>query len=136
MKRFAQAVAPVMLLLLALSFGSLPYFVERNKAHADGISASADCNLNAVEATIVCDSTTSHATMLATVQKGGYLVNGGSNSVFINFSGGAIAGTNAQNTTGEVEFPALATIPVRPSCRVFSYQAATSTSVLYWYPSE
>ncbi len=106
------------------------------RTHADGINASADCNLDAVEATIVCDSTTSHATMLASVQKGGYLVNGGANSVFINFKGGAIAGTNAQNTTGEIEVPANGTIPVRPKCRVFSYQAATSTSVLYWFPSE
>ena len=127
-----KRILPLSIIVLMLALWLMP---QVKPVHADAYGASASCSLNAVEATIVCDSTTQTATMNATVQKGGYLVNGGSNSVFINFNGGAIAGTNAQNTTGEIEFPANATIPVRPSCRVFSYQAATSTSVLYWYPS-
>lgn len=131
-KKYGWIIAPVlvMALLCLIPFG------HEHRAHADGISASASCNLTGVEATIVVDGTPQTATMLASTTKGGYLVNGGSNSIFINFAGGAIAGTNAQNTTGEIEFPANATIPVRPSCRVFSYQSASSTSVLYWFPSE
>lgn len=85
-KKYGWVIAP---LLIAALLCSIPF--GHDHLRADGIGASASCNLDAIEGTIVCDSTTQQATMLVTVQKGGYLVNGGANAVFINFSGAAIA---------------------------------------------
>lgn len=100
-------------------------------------AASANSTISTLEATLEADSSIATATVAAQVQKGGYIVNGGTVSIFVNFQGnGAIAGTNAQNNTGEIEMTAGATVPVRPSCRAFSYKAASSTSVIYWFPSE
>src|ERR1700685_3247947 len=83
-------------------------------------AASASCTITDLEATLVVDSSVATATLSAPVRKGGYIVNGGANSIFVNFMGnGVIAGSNAQNTTGEIEIPANGTVPVRPSCKAF-----------------
>lgn len=103
------------------------------KVHA----ASANSTVTTIEGTLECDSTVATATVAAQVTKGGYIVNGGTVSVWVNFAGtGSIAATNAQNNTGEIEMTAGASVPVRPSCKAFSYKAASSTSVLYWFPQE
>ena len=100
-------------------------------------AASANSTITIYEATLECDSSIATATIAAQSQKGGYIVNGGTVSVWVNFQGnGLIAATNGQNNTGEIEMTAGATVPVRPSCRAFSYKAASATSVLYWFPSE
>lgn len=118
-----------MTLCVALGYLTAP----RQNAYA----ASSNCVVTTLEATLEADSSVATATVANQVTKGGYIVNGGSNAVFVNFMGnGVIAGTNTQNNSGEIEMPAGATVPVRPSCRAFSYKAASSTSVLYWFPSE
>lgn len=118
--------AAVLVLLLAFS--------PSERIHADAVHASASCSLGAVEGTIECDSTTQIATR--TNPNGGWIVNGGTVAIWVNFGGNTIAGTNAQNVTGEIEMPAGATVYVRRTCRTFAYKAASSTSVLYWFPEE
>lgn len=133
MRRLKITVALVFSMLL----GSIVTQVLWNappvpKAHA----ASASATITGVEATLECDSTIVTATK-SVANMSGYLVNGGSNNVFVNFAGdGTCATTDAQNLTGTIKMTPGSTITVRKTCTKFSYKAGAATSVLYWFPEE
>jgi hypothetical protein len=93
----------------------------------------AAANIALLDNVATIEASSTQFTITKPTSLSGYLVNGGTVTVFLNDAGGTVAttGAQAQNIVG---LPAGASIPFRASITTMTFKTGGSAGLLYWFP--